>query len=129
MFDNIELKFSIKIINKDGSVRKKSNTIQKKIDWESLSRDSGVSYPPSSGFTPGMSIKEKIKIFSGEFIKRQIYSKASVIPGKLKMPSLFQKGNTQQNNCNINNNEGNEEFHSNIIEDDTNECNNDNENK
>ena len=35
-----------------------------------------------------MSIKDKIKIFTGELIKRQINNK--VIPGRLIMPKIFQ---------------------------------------
>ena len=74
--------------------------------------------PSSSDFSkPGISIKEKIKIFSGEFIKRKIY-KANVIPGKLKIPSLFQKGNAPNNN---NNKPIELKDNSNIIEGDINE--------
>ena len=35
-----------------------------------------------------MSIKDKIKLFSGEFIKRQKNNK--VLPGRLIMPKIFQ---------------------------------------
>ena len=96
MFDNIELKLSIKIIKKSGFGRKKSNTIHKKAGEEIYTRGRGYSLPSSSGFSkPEISFKEKIKIFSGEFVKRQIY-KAKVIPGKLKIPSLFKKGMIQK---------------------------------
>ena len=84
--DNVELKFLIKIISK--YQRKKSNTVYKKSEQEVSKRTRGYSLPSTS--QSGESIKDKIKIFSGEFIKKQI-NKVKVIPGKLKVPSLFQK--------------------------------------
>ncbi len=84
--DNVELKFLVKIINK--YKRKKSKTLYKKGEKEETKRVRGFSQPPSS--QPGMSIQDKIKFFSGEFIKKQI-NKVKVAPGKLKVPSLFQK--------------------------------------
>ena len=43
------------------------------------------------GFTePSMSIKEKIKIFSGEYIRKSNH-KTNALPGKIKIPSMFQK--------------------------------------
>jgi hypothetical protein len=89
--DNAELKILIRNINKFG--RKKSNSLYKKASGEILARGRGYSQPANSLWSkPGSSIKDKIKIFSGEFIKKQII-KAQVIPGKLKIPSLFQKEN------------------------------------
>ena len=40
-----------------------------------------------------MSIKEKIKIFSGEFIKKQLTNR--IIPGRLKIPKVFLRGNEE----------------------------------
>ena len=78
-------------INKYG--RKKSNSLYKKASEEVVVRNRGYSQPANSVLgKPSSSIKDKIKIFSGEFIKKQII-KAQVIPGKLKMPRLFQKEN------------------------------------
>ena len=37
---------------------------------------------------PSMSIRDKIKIFSGEFLKRQLNDK--IIPGRLIMPKIFE---------------------------------------
>ena len=89
--DNAELKILIRNINKYG--RKKSNSLYKKASEEVVVRNRGYSQPANSVLgKPSSSIKDKIKIFSGEFIKKQII-KAQVIPGKLKMPSLFQKEN------------------------------------
>ena len=91
--DNVELKFLIRNINK--YARKKSNTIHKKdsnlIGMKGRGRlftQNTVSIFKNQKISP--SIKEKIKIFSGEFIKRQIYEDNKVIPGKLKIPTLFQ---------------------------------------
>ena len=93
--DKVEFKFLIRNINK--YARKKSNTIHKKDSQDLGMRKRLFTQTPSSlqnkqgtGISP--SIQDKIKIFSGEFIRKQIY-KAKVIPGKLKMPSLFQKEN------------------------------------
>ena len=36
----------------------------------------------------GLSIQDKIRIFSGEFIRRKIYRNEN-IPGKLKIPEIF----------------------------------------
>ena len=122
MFDNIELKISIKIINK-GRRRKKTIISHQKQGMEIRTRERSNTLPGSSDFSQtGISIKEKIQIFSGEYAKKQNY-KAKPIPGKLKIPSLFQKGNEPKNN---NKNENESEVNSNIIEGDTNE---DNENK
>jgi hypothetical protein len=44
---------------------------------------------PKNIHPPSMSIKDKIKIFSGEYIRKE--NKINVIPGKLKIPALFQK--------------------------------------
>ena len=96
--DKVEFKFLIRNINK--YARKKSNTIHKKDSQDLGMRKRLFTQTPSSlqnkqgtGISP--SIQDKIRIFSGEFIRKQIY-KAKVIPGKLKMPSLFQKENISQ---------------------------------
>ena len=86
--ENVELKILIRIYNKFG--RKKSNTIHTKSNESITQRSRGFSQPAINVLGSNSSIKEKIKIFSGEFIKKQIY-KAKVLPGKLKIPSLFQK--------------------------------------
>ena len=95
IIENVELKILIRIYNKFG--RKKSNTIHKKADEAIVTRGRGYSQPPIAVFGQSSSIKEKIKIFSGDYIKKQII-KAKVLPGKLKIPSLFQKENNLHNN-------------------------------
>ena len=97
--DKAELKFLIRNINK--YARKKSNTIHKKYSSIIPIRKKGrlKTIQTAAIFTKQFispSIKEKIKIFSGEFNKRQIY-KDKIIPGKVKIPSLFQKENIKNN--------------------------------
>ncbi len=122
IFDNIELKISIKIINK-GRRRKKSITIHQKSGMEIRTRERSFTLPKSlDSSQPGTSIKEKIKFFSEETSKKEVY-KEKAIPGKLKIPSLFLKGNEQKNN---DSDENESEVNSNIIDIETNE---DNENK
>ena len=116
--DNIELKILIRIYSKFG--RKKSNTIYKKADEGFMTRGRGYSQPPIAVFGQSSSIKEKIKIFSGEFIKKQII-KAKVIPGKLKIPSLFQKSINSQSSKLI---EKDNEVKSDLIENHINDNNN-----
>lgn len=117
LFDNIELKLLIRIINKYGI--RKSSTFQSKIIEENPVRKRGNTQNSPSIFSQnGISIKDKIKIFSGEYINKQII-KNSAIPGKLKMPSLFKKKNEEKTNDNKN-----EEIKDNI--NDNNSQNNDN---
>ena len=97
--DNIELKFLIRNINK--YARKKSNTIHQKYNSIIPIRKKGRLFsqqtvPIFAKQSISPSIKEKIKIFSGEFMKREIY-KDKIIPGKVKIPSLFQKENIKNN--------------------------------
>ena len=88
--DDVELKIYIKIISKYKSYfRRKSKSFYKKIDDENQTRERKNSLPHQSTYVkPEMSIKDKIKIFSGELIKKQINNK--IIPGRLIMPKIFQ---------------------------------------
>jgi hypothetical protein len=98
LFDNIELKILIRIINKYG-IRKSSIFQNKNIEEKSGRKRENTQKTPSIFSQNGISIKEKIKIFSGEFINKQIF-KNNVIPGKLKMPSLFRKKSGEKTNEN-----------------------------
>ena len=98
LFDNIELKILIRIINKYG-IRKSSIFQNKNIEENTGRKRENTQKTPSIFSQNGISIKEKIKIFSGEFINKQIF-KNNVIPGKLKMPSLFRKKNGEKTNEN-----------------------------
>jgi hypothetical protein len=89
--EDIELKILIKIISKYKSFfRRKSKSFYKKVDDENQTRERKNSLPHQSAYVkPGMSIKDKIKIFTGELIKRQINNNKA-IPGRLIIPKIFQ---------------------------------------
>ena len=91
IIEDIELKILIKIINKYKSFfRRKSKSFYKKADDENQTRERKNSLPHQTTYVKtGMSIKDKIKIFTGELIKRQINNN-KVIPGRLIMPKIFQ---------------------------------------
>jgi len=100
LFDNIELKILIRIISKY-EIRKSSTFQNKIIEEEKSGRKRRNTKDAPIFIKNGISTKEKIIIFSGEFINKQIL-KNNVIPGKLKMPSLFKKKNKEKNNDNKN---------------------------
>lgn len=93
--ENVELKILIRIVNK--MERKKFYTVYKKDDTFKT-RDRLYTQPINTNNfnSPGISIKEKIKIFSGEFIKKKIYKNVTT-PGKLKIPSIFLPSNQKDN--------------------------------
>lgn len=97
IIEDVELTIIIRIISKYIKFfRKKSKSFHKKIE------ENGNKFRPRKNtiqenlLVNGMSIKEKIKLFSGEFIKRQINNK--IIPGKLIIPNIFQQEETNKNN-------------------------------
>jgi hypothetical protein len=99
LFDNIELKILIRIIKKFG-IRKSSIFENKIIEEEKPGKKRGnTQFAPSLFSQNGISKKEKIKIFSGEFINKQIFNN-NAIQGKLKMPSLSKKKNDEKSNEN-----------------------------
>ena len=93
IIEDAELKILVKIIRKYSRYfRKKSskmiqykNKIKKRRNKEKKNEQ-----PPIKEIEPGMSFKEKIKIFSGEFIRKQKENK--ILPGRLKIPEIFLKG-------------------------------------
>lgn len=91
IIEDVELKILIKIISKyTRFFRKKSNTFYKKYEAEpeNKSTEKKNKSPEQKLInTKSMSIKEKIKFFSGELIKKQINNK--IIPGRLIMPKIF----------------------------------------
>ena len=97
--DNIEFKFLIRNINK--GTRKKSNTIHKKSSKSLTARKKVPKKPFPPSFKQGVfskqgispSIRDKIKIFSGETFRKKVF-KNKVFPGKIKIPSLFKNSNT-----------------------------------
>ena len=90
--EDAELKILVKIIRKyTRFFRKKSNTVHFRNEFKGKGYISKKNtQPPIKAIVPGMSIKEKIKIFSGELIRRQLENK--ILPGRLKIPEIFLKG-------------------------------------
>ena len=97
IIEDVELTIIIRILSKYIKFfRKKSKSFHKKIEENGNKVRPRKNTIQENFLRKGMSIKEKIKIFSGEFIKRQINNK--VIPGKLIIPKLFQQDVTKKNN-------------------------------
>ena len=96
--ENVELKISIRIINK--SEKNKINTINKnkeEISNTNIRKRIYTQYNGCNNFNkPGLSIQDRIKIFNGEFIKKNIYKNQN-IPGKLKIPEIFLQNGKQSN--------------------------------
>jgi hypothetical protein len=100
LFEQAEIKFLIRVIK-----NKKEKTI--KFNDTNTNEDNNIKirnrfYTQLNGIsnfnTPGLSFKDKIKIFNGEFIKKKIYRNEN-IPGKLKIPEIFlPKKNDKENN-------------------------------
>ena len=90
--EDAELKIFVKIIRKyTRFFRKKSNNIHFRHEFKDKDNISKKNtQPPIITIVPGMSIKDRIKIFSGELIRRQLETK--ILPGRLKIPEIFLKG-------------------------------------
>ena len=85
--EDVELKILIRIINKYKTFfRRKSRSFHINVQEQNENRTRKNS--EKKIIKSGMSIKDKIKLFSGEFIKRQNNNK--VLPGRLIMPKIFQ---------------------------------------
>ena len=91
--EDVELKILIRIINKYKTFfRRKSRSFHINVQEQNVNRTRKNS--EKKIINSGMSIKDKIKLFSGEFIKRQINNK--VLPGRLIMPKIFQNDIKQE---------------------------------
>ena len=86
------MKILVKIIRKyTRFFRKKSNTLHFRNEFKDKDYiNKKNTQPPIKDIIPGISIKERIKIFSGELIRRQLENK--ILPGRLKIPEIFLKG-------------------------------------
>ena len=99
ILEGVELKIAIKLITKYTRIfRKKSNTVYiKPNENEDNTIDDKKNVSPHlKPFTTGMSIKEKIKLFSGRIMKKHITKQ--FLPGRLIMPKIFQFENDNDNN-------------------------------
>ena len=76
------------------------DNIHKKEIIESNEDDNKNKLNEKKAFETGISIKERIKLFSGKDRENKITNKNQNIPGKLKIPQMFQNSN---NSMNINN--------------------------
>ena len=93
ILEDVELKILIKIITKyTRYFKKKSKSFYKKPEEKKVNERKNVS-PEIKSIKAGMSIKDKIKLFSGELIKKHIYNLNNKLPGKLIMPKIFQMDN------------------------------------
>ena len=89
IYENIELKIVIRVINKKEKIKSEEIDIKEDNDMKKRTRI----YTQYNGidnnfYKKGLSIQDRIKIFSGEFVKKQIYKNEN-IPGKLKIPEVF----------------------------------------
>ena len=95
IYENIELKIVIRIINKKEKLKSDEMDIKEDNDMKKRSRIytqyNGIN---NNFYKKGLSIQERIKIFSGEFVKKKIYKNEN-IPGKLKIPEVFLQNNNK----------------------------------
>jgi len=105
IYENIELKIVIRIINKKEKVKPDEMNIKEDNDMKKRSRIytqyNGIN---NNFYNKGLSIQDRIKIFSGEFVKKKIYKNEN-IPGKLKIPEVFLQNNNKNDSSDKKNKE------------------------
>ena len=105
IYENIELKIVIRIINKKEKLKPDEMDIKEDNDMKKRSRIytqyNGIN---NNFYKKGLSIQERIKIFSGEFVKKKIYKNEN-IPGKLKIPEVFLQNNNKNDSSDKKNKE------------------------
>ena len=105
IYENIELKIVIRIINKKEKLKSDEMDIKEDNDIKKRSRIytqyNGIN---NNFYKKGLSIQERIKIFSGEFVKKKIYKNEN-IPGKLKIPEVFLQNNNKNDSSDKKNKE------------------------
>ena len=105
IYENIELKIIIRIINKKEKLKSDEMDIKEDNDIKKRSRIytqyNGIN---NNFYKKGLSIQERIKIFSGEFVKKKIYKNEN-IPGKLKIPEVFLQNNNKNDSSDKKNKE------------------------
>ena len=105
IYENIELKIVIRIINKKEKLKSDEMDIKVDNDMKKRSRIytqyNGIN---NNFYNKGLSIQDRIKIFSGEFVKKKIYKNEN-IPGKLKIPEVFLQNNNKNDSSDKKNKE------------------------
>ena len=105
IYENIELKIVIRIINKKEKLKPDEMDIKGDNDMKKRSRIytqyNGIN---NNFYNKGLSIQDRIKIFSGEFVKKKIYKNEN-IPGKLKIPEVFLQNNNKNDSSDKKNKE------------------------
>ena len=105
IYENIELKIIIRIINKKEKLKPDEMDIKEDNDMKKRSRIytqyNGIN---NNFYNKGLSIQDRIKIFSGEFVKKKIYKNEN-IPGKLKIPEVFLQNNNKNDSSDKKNKE------------------------
>jgi hypothetical protein len=105
IYENVELKIVIRIINKKEKLKSDYMDIKEDNDMKKRSRIytqyNGIN---NNFYKKGLSIQERIKIFSGEFVKKKIYKNEN-IPGKLKIPEVFLQNNNKNDSSDKKNKE------------------------
>ena len=105
IYENIELKIVIRIINKKEKLKPDEMDIKEDNDMKKRSRIytqyNGIN---NNFYNKGLSIQDRIKIFSGEFVKKKIYKNEN-IPGKLKIPEVFLQNNNKNDSSDKKNKE------------------------
>ena len=94
IIEDVELTIVIRVISDYIKYfRKKSRSFHKKSEkWK---RTEDRKRTVQTTLINGMTIKEKIKLFSGELIRRQLQNR--IIPGRLKIPKIFQTESESEN--------------------------------
>ena len=87
--DGVELKILIRIINKYKKYFRRRSRSFDNGEFKVPKRIRKYTYRDSVLMPQGENIKDKIKIFSGEYIKRKINNKV-YLPRKLIMPKMFE---------------------------------------
>ena len=93
IFEDAELKILMRLIRKFTKYLKRKS---KSVDKPEKEKGKEANESPNNNISPekksvkiGMSVKDKIKLFSGEVAKTQI-NNDKILPGRLIMPKIFQ---------------------------------------
>ena len=96
LYENVELKILIRIINTKEKIKPNEVDIKEDHNIKKFQRIYSQ-YNGTNNFNKqglSLSFQDRIRIFSGEFVKKKIY-KTENIPGKLKIPEVFLQHNNK----------------------------------